>query len=252
MSIEFDFKGQTVLVTGSTRGIGAAIVKDFIRAQANVIITGHDEEELKQVQEHYIANGIMNIQYYHLEFTDDDSLNAFLKGISGIERLDICINNAGTNRNNYIDETLIDDYNYLQQVNLKAPFLICREISKIMKKQNYGRIVNIASIWGVISRPKRSIYSLTKFGLVGLTKAMAADLAPHGVLVNAVSPGFTLTELTRNTVTEEEIKVLSDMIPMQRFAEPEEISKIVLFLSSSLNTYVTGQNIIIDGGFTSV
>lgn len=252
MSSQFDFEGQKVLVTGSTTGIGEAIVQDFLAAGADVMITGHNKKELAQVREENLDKNIKNVQYCHLEFTDDHSMNSFLKEVSNKERLDVCINNAGTNRNNYIDETRIEDYDYLQQVNLRAPFLICREVSKIMKRQQYGRIVNIASIWGVISRPRRSVYSITKFGVVGLTKSIASELAPHGILVNAVSPGFTLTELTKTTVPENEILELSKMVPMKRFAQPEEISKAVLFLSSRMNTYLTGQNIIVDGGFTSV
>ena len=137
-------------------------------------------------------------------------------------------------------------------MNLKAPFAIMREISRKMKKNQYGRIVNISSIFGVISKAKRSIYTTTKFGLRGLTVTAAIELAPYKVLVNSVSPGFVLTELTKRMLSEEEIKALSGQVPLGRFAEVDEISRIVLFLASSLNTYLTGQNIVVDGGFISV
>ena len=127
-----------------------------------------------------------------------------------------------------------------------------REISRKMKKNQYGRIVNISSIFGVISKAKRSIYTTTKFGLRGLTVTAAIELAPYKVLVNSVSPGFVLTELTKRMLSEEEIKALSGQVPLGRFAEVDEISRIVLFLASSLNTYLTGQNIVVDGGFISV
>lgn len=250
--LEIDFSGQTVLVTGSTRGIGAAIAKDFLDAGAEVIITGHNKERLDKIKEKHSRENIKNVRYYHVKFEEEDSINKFLKYLSELERLDVCVNNAGTNRNNLIDETQVEDYDYLSKVNLKAPFLICREASKIMKKQNYGKIVNIASIWGVNSRPGRSIYSITKAGLIGLTRSVAVDLAPHNILVNSISPGFTLTELTKSTLPKEEADELSKLVPMKRFAQPEEISKLVLFLSSSMNTYLTGQNIIVDGGFISV
>lgn len=252
MNPGLNFSDQKVLVTGSTTGIGAAIVNDFLELGAHVMITGYNQEELDLAREKNQEKKFHNAEYIHVDFNDETSLSRFLTKISKLNELHVCINNAGSNRNNPIDETRIEDYDYLHQVNLKSPFLICREVSKIMKKQKYGRIVNIASIWSVISRAKRSVYSITKFGIVGLTKSVSADLAPYGILVNAVSPGFTLTELTKKTVPENEIKMLSNMIPMQRFAEPSEISKIVIFLSSSLNTYLTGQNVIIDGGFTSV
>jgi 3-oxoacyl-[acyl-carrier protein] reductase len=252
MGITLDFSGQTVLVTGSTRGIGAAIARDFLSAGAEVILTGHDRRELDAAREAREAEGFRKLRAFHVDFTDGPSLQSFLDSLSAIDRLDVCVNNAGTNRNNPIDEARIEDYDALQNVNLRAPFLVCRAVSPVMKRRGYGRIVNIASIWGVISRPRRAVYSVTKFGIVGLTKAVAADLAPHGVLVNAVSPGFTLTELTRSTVSEAEMRDLSGQVPLGRFAEPHEIAKTVLFLSSPLNTYLTGQNIVVDGGFTSV
>jgi len=121
-----------------------------------------------------------------------------------------------------------------------------------MKKANYGRIVNIASIWSIKSRPGRTAYTITKSGIVGLTKTSSIELAPYNILVNAVSPGFTMTELTMRTLPEKEFNELKSIVPAQRFAEPSEIAKTVLFLVSDLNTYLTGQNIAIDGGFSNV
>ena len=120
-----------------------------------------------------------------------------------------------------------------------------------MRKQGSGNIVNIASIFGVVSKAKRVTYSTTKWGLVGFTKAVALDLAPYNILVNAVSPGFVDTELTRSVLGEKEIEKLVDTIPQNRLADAEEIAKTVIFLASNHNTYISGQNIIVDGGFTS-
>jgi 3-oxoacyl-[acyl-carrier protein] reductase len=120
-----------------------------------------------------------------------------------------------------------------------------------MKKQGYGKIVNIASVFSIVSRAKRAAYSTTKWGLVGFTKAIAHDLAPHNILVNAVSPGFVDTELTRRILGEKEIEKLVSSIPQKRLADAGEIAKAILFLTSDHNTYITGQNIIVDGGFTS-
>jgi 3-oxoacyl-[acyl-carrier protein] reductase len=121
-----------------------------------------------------------------------------------------------------------------------------------MNENGFGRIVNITSIWSVISRPGRTLYSLTKWGIVGLTKTLSTELADKNILVNSVAPGFTKTELTESTNTLEERNTIKSLIPVRRFADPIEIANLVLFLSSDLNTYITGQNIVIDGGYTNV
>jgi 3-oxoacyl-[acyl-carrier protein] reductase len=118
-----------------------------------------------------------------------------------------------------------------------------------MKKNHYGRIINIGSIFGTVSRAKRSIYSVTKSGIHGLTVAVSNELAPFGVLVNTVSPGFVLTDLTRKNLTEKERLELAKQIPVGRLALPQDISRVVVFLASDLNTYLTGKNITVDGGF---
>jgi len=121
-----------------------------------------------------------------------------------------------------------------------------------MKEQGFGRIVNIASVWSEISKANRSLYTTSKTGLIGFTRAVAAEYASSNILINSVSPGFTNTELTEQSLSSDEIIQLSKQIPAERFAEPFEIAKVVLFLCSDLNTYITGQNIVIDGGFTIV
>jgi len=247
-----DFTGQTVLITGGTRGIGAAIAKEFHDAGANLILTGDNQAEIDQCIESDLSAGLEGIEYMQVEFTNDDSLDGFFKKIAKLSRLDVLVNNAGTNRNNPIDEIKTEDIDLLHAVNLRAHFLLTREVAKLMKAAKSGKIVSIASIWGVISRERRAAYSATKWGIIGLTKAVAADLGPYNVLVNAVSPGFTLTELTKATLSQEEYDSLSAQVPLRRFATPDEIARIVMFLASPLNTYITGQNIVVDGGFVSV
>ena len=137
-------------------------------------------------------------------------------------------------------------------VNLTAPLMIMSRVSAKMLKNNFGRIVNISSIFGVISKEKRVAYSTTKAGIHGMTQGVSNDLARFNILVNSVSPGFINTDLTRKNLTELQQDELKKMIPLNRLGEVSEISKIVTFLMSEHNTYITGQNIIIDGGFTNV
>ena len=247
--VQIDLTGKTALVTGGTRGIGKAICQRLFEAGSTLIITGTKSSEVKKLNKQNISN---RISFFEVDFSDEKSTDLFLSQIKMVPTIDILINNAGVNRINLNTDTSIDDYDYMNDVNLKAPYLICREVSKIMKRNNNGKIVNISSIWSNVSKPGRSLYSLTKWGLVGLTKTLAVELAKNNILVNAVSPGFTLTELTKSTNTLNEIKTITGKIPIKRMAQPVEIANLVLFLCSDLNSYLTGQNIIIDGGYTSV
>ena len=247
-----DFKGKNILITGATRGIGEALARDFYNAGANLILTGTDQKKIDLLNQLNKEKQIRNIKYVQADFSSDASLNSFLLKLKNFNRIDVCINNAGINSINFIDRTQSEEFELLTKINLQAPFMICRQLSKSMKQANYGRIVNIASIWSIITKAQRSIYTTTKSGLVGMTKTLAVELAPHNILVNAVSPGFTMTELTEATNTQEEIAEIAGQIPINRLAKPNEISKAVLFLASDLNTYLTGQNIIVDGGYSIV
>ena len=250
--MKIDFQGQTVLVTGATRGMGKQFADDFAKLGANLILTGTDKDEIETLNREAKHKKPVTREYYAVDFANSESTKTFVEAIEAYQKIDVCINNAGINRINFIDETLLEDWKDILNVNLEAPFMITRTVSRLMKKNRYGRIINIASIFGVISKAKRSIYTTTKFGLRGLTVSSAIELAPYNVLVNSVSPGFVLTELTKNILSEAEMEDLARQVPMGRFAEPDEISRVVLFLASSLNTYLTGQNIVVDGCFVNV
>ena len=248
-SIKIDLSGRTALVTGGTRGIGKAIAALLLSAGAKVIVTGTKEQVIEKLN---AENLLDKLTFLQVDFSYESSTLDFLQKLNTYSVIDILVNNAGVNRINPNMETTSEDFDVLNNINLKAPYLLSREVSKLMKLNNYGRIVNITSIWSKVSRPGRSLYSLTKWGIAGLTQALSVELAEHNVLVNAVGPGFTLTELTTSTNTPEEIEKISNLIPMKRMAQPEEIANLVLFLCSDLNSYVTGQNIIIDGGYSNV
>jgi 3-oxoacyl-[acyl-carrier protein] reductase len=249
MSLNLDFFGKKILVTGGTRGIGKEIALQFLINGGEVTITGTkliDESKLKKDW------GFKNVHFKRVDFLQKESVSTFLEWINNQEKIDILVNNAGINKIDKNIDSKTSDFENLIDVNLKGPYLFCREVSSIMKKNKYGKIVNISSIWGSITRSGRSLYSASKFGLVGLTKTLAVELAPHGILVNAVAPGFTMTELTKKTNSKEEIEDLKNTIPIKRLAEPIEIARVVLFITSEMNTYLTGQNIIIDGGYTNI
>jgi 3-oxoacyl-[acyl-carrier protein] reductase len=250
--MKIDFKGQTVLVTGATRGIGKQIADDLEALGASLILTGSKKAQIAGLMKKAKGSGKVSRQWLAVDFLNKESTRRFLEKIGSLKRVDVCINCAGINRINSVEETLPEDWRDIAAVNLEAPYLITRAVSRIMKKNGYGRIVNIASIFGVISKAGRSLYSMSKFGLRGLTVSSAIDLAPYNILVNAVSPGFVMTELTRRILKQDEMKTLARQVPVGRFAQPGEISKAVLYLASDQNTYITGQNLVIDGGFVNV
>lgn len=250
--MKIDFTNRTALVTGATRGIGKSVADCLLEAGANLILTGTIKEEVDRLNADNKEHGILNIHYLQADFSNTDSADAFLKVLEQYPQIDICINNAGVNKiDEFIDATM-NDFNWIHEINVKVPFQILKVVGPKMIAHNYGRIVNVASIWSVITRPGRSIYTLSKNALVGLTKTLAVEWASHNIMVNAVSPGFTLTELTKTTNSIEQLSAIEKIIPAQRMADPDEIAKVIAFLCSDLNSYLTGQNITIDGGYTNV
>ena len=214
-----------VLVTGGSRGIGHAVVE---------LLESSGEYEVLAPDRH------------KLDLADPLSVRAFLEGCPDIDAL---VNAAGINvlgRLNELDESVVA---HMCQTNLYAPLQLIRGVAVGMRRRGGGRIVNFSSIWGVRSKEFRTLYSLTKFGLTGITKALAHELGPDGILVNAVAPGYVNTEMTRKNVPPDELERLYAEIPLRRLAGPEEIAKLVRFLISEENTYITGQAIVIDGGF---
>ena len=249
MSINIDLLGKTALITGATRGIGKAIADAFMDSGANLMLTGTKFDEIEQMNAEEKSS---KVQWLKADFSSSVGIASFIKQLKSTDAIDICVNNAGINIIKPYAEYSADEYQRLMSINLTAPFSITQQLIPDMKKRGFGRIVNIASIWSKISKPGRSLYTTSKTGLVGLTRSLAVEHAAANILVNAVSPGFTRTELTAQSLSADEMKSLSEQIPVGRFAEPNEIAQTVLFLCSEMNTYITGQNIVIDGGFTIV
>lgn len=217
-----------VLITGGSRGIGKAVAGCY--KQNGYIVDTPPREEL--------------------DLSDQNSVDKFIRNIHD-DGYDIVINNAGCNLINEIDNVVDDDLQQMFNVNLISPIRLLRGLVPYMKKNGFGRIVNVGSIWGVVSKPGRSIYSATKHGIHGITTTLALELAPYNILVNTVAPGQTMTELTQRNNSPAEIHRMELEIPIGRLAEPEEIAKVIFWLGTEVNTYITGQQIVVDGGLTS-
>jgi 3-oxoacyl-[acyl-carrier protein] reductase len=235
--MKIDFTGKKVLVTGGSKGIGKKLVEDYKSLGAEVYgtsRTGGSSQSLIQV-----------------DFDDPDSTNEFLKVVEYIG-FDVLINNAGTNKIGPIESYSIEDYERIVNLNLTSCFKTTQAVIPYMKKKGWGRIVNITSISSEISMPLRSAYCSSKFGLVGLTKVSAVELAKYGILVNSVGPGVTETKLTVDVLGRTKMDEIASNVPIGRLATVEDISRTVMYVSSELNTYMVGQNILLDGGYTCV
>jgi len=232
---------RRALVTGSTRGIGFEIAKRLLKDGLDVISTG--------TQKH--NSNLPDSEYYQVDYTDNISFEKFVNFIKKA-KIDILINNVGINKIGKFAEINIDDFDKIYQVNLRAPFILCQAVIPNMKFKKWGRIINISSIFGHISKEYRASYSSSKFGLNGMTIALSAELSEFGILANCVGPGFIDTELTRTILGDDGIKNLKERIPIKRLGNAKEVASLVSFLASEENTYLTGQNLLIDGGFSSV
>lgn len=221
----FDFSNKNILVTGGTGGIGTAIVALFDQFKGNVIVT--------------------NSKLADFKYTED-----IITLLDELPNIDICVNCAGINVINELHNIKEEDFDDIMHVNVKAPFLISKHVAEHMKKQKNGKIVNISSIWGDKTISGRLCYTTSKSALIGMTKTLAVELAKYNIQVNTISPGFTNTKLTRSILSKDQINELVSKVPMGRMADPIEIARIVMFLCSKQNTYITGQNIVVDGGFS--
>jgi 3-oxoacyl-[acyl-carrier protein] reductase len=234
-------KKYCALVTGATRGIGFAIAKKLLDDGMEVIATGADTD----------GKPPEGASYYPVDFLNNNSLQEFIEYIK-TKNIDILINNAGINKISNFSSADIKDFDKILQVNLRTPFLICQSVLPYMKKQKWGRIVNLTSIYSIISKEFRAPYSASKFGLDGMTVALAAEVSEMGILANSVAPGFIDTDLTRNILGEDGILNLKKSIPIKRLGQVSEIASFVSWLVSEENTYISGQNLTIDGGFSRV
>lgn len=231
----------SAVVTGVTRGIGYAIAERLVKDGFDVAGTGTSKE----------AKCPDEVSYRQVDFLDDKSIGDFV-GFLKQKKIDVLVNNAGISKIGSFAEIDVDDFDKILRVNLRAPFLFCQAVVPNMKINKWGRIVNISSIFGVITKEFRASYSSSKFGLDGMTAALAAEVAEAGILANCVAPGFIDTDLTRKVLGPQGMKDLSGKIPAKRVGNVGEIASMVSWLVSEENTYLSGQNLIIDGGFSRV
>jgi NAD(P)-dependent dehydrogenase (short-subunit alcohol dehydrogenase family) len=227
-----------VLVTGATRGIGKSIAEKYKKEGYYVIGTGSTPFTAEYLDEYLSCNFIDPFEV--------EMLSQYVKD----QKIDILINNAGINIINNFCDINPSDFDKMHRVNVYTPFRISQAALPNMVEKGWGRIVSVSSVWGKISKQGRASYSATKFAIDGLTLSMANEFASQGILCNSVSPGFIDTSMTWNNLGEEGVRKMLEAVPIKRLAKVEEIAKFIFMLGSEENTYISGQNISIDGGFT--
>lgn len=242
--MQIDLSGKAALVTGSTRGIGRAIAETLAKAGARVAVVGRDKARADEA-----ASAIgQGAQGFACDVSDVAQVTALVEDVEkAFGGIDILVNNAGLTRDNIMLRLKDEDWDAVLNANLRGAFATIRATTRGMMKRRSGRIINIASVVGLVGNKGQTNYAASKAGLIGLTKSVAKEFASRGILANVVAPGFIDTEMTA-ALTPEQREQLSKQIPLERLGSPADVASAVAFLASDLSSYITGQVLVVDGG----
>jgi 3-oxoacyl-[acyl-carrier protein] reductase len=239
---------RVVVVTGGSRGIGRAICKGLSAQGTTVYFTYNSNPDAAEETAKEILSGGGNPVFHQVDVASETAVADYLKSLlkeSG--RIDVLVNNAGITRDGLLVRMKEDDWNAVMDVNLKGAFNCMKAVTKAMMKQRYGRIINISSVVGVSGNPGQANYVASKAGIIGLTKAVAQELASRNITVNAVAPGYIETDMTGD-LNDKTKAAMINQIPLGRIGTPEDIAGVVAFLASPAADYMTGQVIHVNGG----
>ena len=242
---------KNVLITGATGGIGSAIAKAFAKNGYNVALHTFSKPDVAEKLAVDLGREFgVKTSFVQADISKEANVKSMFENLDAtFGKIDILINNAGVSFVSMLCDTTEEDFDNVMNINLKGAFLTSKEAMKNMVHNKWGRIINISSVWGNVGASCEVVYSASKAGLVGFTKALAKELAPSGVTVNAVSPGLIDTQMNSH-LSKEDIDALCEEIPMGRMGRPSEVAHAVLFLASEESSYITAQNITIDGAWT--
>ena len=240
-------EGKVAAITGASRGIGRDMALMFASRGAKVVVSARNEEALGTLVDEIKASGGEALAVAGDVSVAEDANTLVESAVATFGRLDILVNNAGVTRDGLLLRMKDEDWDTVIDINLKGAFLCTRAAAKVMSKQKAGRIINISSVVGEMGNAGQANYCASKAGLLGLTKSVARELARRNVTVNAVTPGFIVTEMT-DELPEKNKQELTAQIPLGRLGQPEDIAHAVLFLASDQAVYITGQVLGVNGG----
>jgi len=250
----FDFSNATALIVGGGSGIGKEIAIALCKNGANVIITGRNEDKLNAVKEKIDILGKGLCSSISSDVRSEESVKSLMSTVSDFfsGKLNILVNSAGTNIRAPIEDVSLKDFQEVMDVNLTGTFLTTKLAHPLLAAADYGRVINLASIFSTVTFPHRLSYSSSKGGVLLFSKTIALEWAQQGITVNTISPGPLLTEINQKVLDDKKnYEKFCERIPMRRFGEPHEIVTAALFLASPGSSYVTGSDIVVDGGWTS-
>lgn len=246
----FDVSGKVALVTGGSRGLGKAMARGLAEAGADIVISSRHEEELRPALDDILRGTGRRGQYVVCDLGRRDEAGQLARtALEKMGRVDILINNAGSNQPQPIDQVKDEDWDRILELNLSSIMALTRALAPQMKERRWGRIIHISSIMAFISKEGRNVYSATKAALVGLARSSAIDLGPHGITVNCLAPGPFLTDLPGRLLSDAEKKAFADHTALGRWGDPKELIGPALLLASDAGSYISGETLIVDGGY---
>lgn len=247
----FSLEGRIVLITGASRGLGWAMAKAMAEAGAHVVLNGRSRETLEARANELGAAG-HEASVLAFDVSDFDAAAEAVASVAKSHgRLDVLLNNAGVQHRRAIADFATEDWQRVIETNLSACFVLAREAARVMAPRGFGRIINVASIMGLIARPGLAAYVAAKGGLASLTKALAVELGPEGVTVNAIAPGFFATEMNADLVADADFTAfVRERTPLSRWGRVEELGGAAVFLASDAASYVNGHVLVVDGGIS--
>jgi len=246
--MDYQLTNKKVLITGASGGIGKSLCENYLKAQCKIICTASSEEKINKLMKNYGNDNF----YYLIDLSNVNSVSESIKKIAEEHKdIDILINNAGLTSDNLFLRMKYEQWQKVIDVNLNSNFLIIKEILPNMVKRRSGNIIGISSVVALTGNPGQSNYTASKSAIISMYKSIALEVAQRNIRINTVAPGFIQTAMT-NELNQAQVESIKQKIPMNKLGNPQDVSNLVLFLSSELSSYITGQTFNINGGMLMV